>query len=65
MRKALAGLVASGALAAGLFVGAGSASATVTYTCTRKANDRTATVKVTNDRSEDYLEAHGFVCTGD
>jgi hypothetical protein len=48
-----------------LFVGAGSASATTTFTCTRKADGRTATVKVTSDRAEDALEAHGFRCTGD
>ncbi len=65
MRKSLAGLIASGCVAATLMLGAGSASATVTYTCTRKANDKAATAKVTTDRAEDCLEAHGFACTGD
>ena len=68
MRKCLAGFIASGTLAVGLFVGAGSASAlTRTYTCTKKnaTSGKTATVKVNSDRAEDYLEAHGFTCVGD
>jgi len=66
MRKYVAGVIASGCLAATLLVGAGSASAiTRTYTCTRKADGKVATVKVNSDRAEDYLEAHHFTCTGD
>ncbi len=65
MRKALAGLLGAGCMATMLMVGAGSASASVTYTCTKKANGVVRTVKVTNDAAEDYLSAHGFTCTGD
>ena len=65
MRKAIAGLISSGTLVVGLIAGAGAASATVTYTCTKKANGVTRTVRVTNDTAEDYLSAHGFTCSGD
>ena len=65
MRKWIALAVVSASAVTTLALGVISASASTTYKCTRAADDRTATATVRTDASEDYLEAHGFTCTGD
>jgi hypothetical protein len=65
MRRLIAITMAGATAATVLMLGVTSASAAGKFTCTRKADGHTVTVRLPTNRAEDAHEAHGWTCTGD